>query len=235
LIDMAIDLDLPDLSTPSKRLWAKIGLVDGRFAAAFTAFFNHRRIRELHVDYLILNHQIIRGTVPLMERALGEAKRRADTDDVSRRLVPYFERHIVEETNHDEWLLDDLEIIGVPRADVWARIPSPAVAAFVGSQNYWALHVHPVAVLGYLSYMEGFPPTPEIIGELISRTGYPPEAFRTMVEHGELDPEHSNEIKSMLDTLPITPWHEQLLGLAVISGLDLLAQTIEEIIDRDKG
>ena len=229
---MAIDLDLPDLNTPSKRLWAKIGLVDGRFAAAFTSYFNHPRIRDLHVDYLILNHQIIRGTVPLLERALGEARRHAAGDEVCRALVPYFDRHIVEELHHDDWLLEDLEIIGVPRKQVWARIPSPIVAAFVGSQNYWALHVHPVAVLGYLSYMEGFPPTPEIIGELISRTGYPPEAFRTMVEHGELDPEHSNEIKDMLDTLPITEWHEELLGLAVISGLDLLAQTIEEIVNR---
>jgi hypothetical protein len=228
---MAIDLDLPDLSTPSKRLWAKIGLVDGRFATAFTAYFNHPGIRDLHIDYLILNHQIIRGTVPLLERALGEAQKRAGTDPVSRELVPYFERHIVEELNHDDWLLDDLEIIGVPRDDVWARVPSPTVAAFVGSQNYWALHVHPVAVLGYLSYMEGFPPTPEIIGELIARTGYPPEAFRTMVEHGELDPEHSNEIKHMLDTLPISEWHEEVLGLAVISGLDLLGQTIEEIVE----
>jgi hypothetical protein len=232
---MTIDLTEPDLSTPSKRLWAKIGLVDGRFAAAFTSYFNHPRVRDLHIDYLVLNHQIIRGTVPLLERARGEAQRRAETDDVCAALVPYFERHIVEELNHDEWLLDDLEIIGVPRAGAWARIPSPTVAAFVGAQNYWALHVHPVAVLGYLSYMEGFPPTPEIIGELIARTGYPPEAFRTMVEHGELDPEHSNEIKHMLDTLPISEWHEAVLGLVVISGLDLLAQTIEEVVEQHSG
>ena len=232
---MAIDLTTLDLGTPSKRLWAKIGMVDGRFAAAFTGFFNHPRIRELHVDYLILNHQIIRGTVPLLERALDEARRRASSDEVCKQLVPYFERHIVEETNHDEWLLDDLEIIGVPREEVWARIPPPSVATFVGSMNYWALHVHPVAVLGYLSYMEGFPPSPEIIGEMIERTGYPPEAFRTMVEHGALDPEHSQEISQLLDTLPLTEWHEQLLGWVVISGLDLLAQTIEEVIERADG
>jgi hypothetical protein len=232
---VAIDLNQLELGTPSKRLWAKIGLVDERFAEAFTAYFNHPRIHDLHVDYLILNHQIIRGTVPLLERALDEARKRAATDVVAQELVPYFERHIVEELNHDNWLLDDLEIIGVPRDGVWARIPPPSVATFVGSMNYWALHVHPVAVLGYLSYMEGFPPTPEIIGELIARTGYPPEAFRTMVEHGELDPEHSGEIKHMLDTLPLTAWHEELLGWVVISGLDLLAQTIEEVVERDRG
>jgi hypothetical protein len=228
---MAIDLD-PELSMPSKRLWAKIGLVDGRFAAAFTKFFTHPRVRELHIHYLILNHQIIRGTVPLLERALGEATRRAKEDPVSRELVPYFERHIVEELHHDDWLLDDLEIIGVPREQVWARIPPPSVATFVGSQNYWALHVHPVSVLGYLAYMEGFPPTPEIIGELIARTGYPSEAFRTMVEHSELDPHHREEINHMLDTLPLTDWHEELLGWVVISGLDLLAQTIEEVVEQ---
>ena len=35
--------------------------------------------------------------------------------------------------------------------------------------------------------MEGHPPTRELVETLISATGYPRAAFRTFVEHGELD------------------------------------------------
>ena len=30
-------------------------------------------------------------------------------------------------------------------------MPSPAVAALVGSQYYWLLHHHPVALLGFVA------------------------------------------------------------------------------------
>ena len=39
-------------------------------------------------------------------------------------------------------------------------MPPPSVAGLVGSQYYWILHHHPVAFLGYVALMEGYPPTP---------------------------------------------------------------------------
>ena len=32
-------------------------------------------------------------------------------------------------------------------------------AALVGAQYYWIRHVHPVALLGYVMLLEGYPPS----------------------------------------------------------------------------
>ena len=54
-----------------------------------------------------------------------------------------------------------------------ARPPAPAVAALVGAQYYWVLHHHPVALLGYIGLLEGYPPGRPRYGsnELRARTG----------------------------------------------------------------
>ena len=77
-------------------------------------------------------------------------------------------------------------MLGRPRSDVLARPPSPTVAALVGSQYYWIFHFHPVALLGYIAVLEGYPPSMAMIDQLEAGTGYPREAFRTMIAHAEL-------------------------------------------------
>jgi Iron-containing redox enzyme len=191
----------------------------------------HPRIAELWPAYLIRTHLIIRATVPLMESAVGRARELAGADPVAAGVASYLEVHSEEERDHDEWLLDDLELIGVDRATVLARLPSPTIAALVGSQYYWALHYHPVAVLGYISLMEGFPPPAELIEDLIARTGYPREAFRTYAAHGELDPHHREELDEAIDSLPLTREQEILLGLSAMSSIGFLARSIEEVME----
>jgi len=88
----------------------------------------------------------------------------------------------------------------------------PAVAALVGAQYYWVLHHHPVALLGYIGLLEGFPPSPGMIEDLRARTGYPADAFRTLVAHAELDPRHGDELFELVDTLPLTPEQSAVVG-----------------------
>jgi hypothetical protein len=166
--------------------------------------------------------------VPLTEAAL--ARSRAVTDPLSAPLVRYFEEHVDEELHHDETLLDDLEALGITRGSVAERMPSPAVAALVGSQYYWIFHFHPVAFLGFVALMEGYPPTPELIETLIARTGYPREAFRTYVEHAKLDPEHREHLDRTIDSLPLGERHEIALGVSAISTAELAARSLEEIL-----
>jgi hypothetical protein len=218
-------------STPSRRLRARIDLVVDSFGTAFTALVNHPRIGDLFARYLINTHAIIKATVPLFEAARDRARVLAPDDAVAAGVASYMEQHIVEELHHDDWLLDDLESLGLERRAVEGAIPPPSVAALVGSQYYWVRHVHPVAILGYLAFMEGFPPTRELIDLLIERTGYPADAFRTYAAHGELDPGHRDEIDRVIDALPLTLDQETLLGLAAMSGVMLLAQTIEDVLE----
>jgi len=111
--------------------------------------------------------------VPLTDAALKRSRELPDTDGLAMPLAAYLEEHVDEEVGHDETLLDDLELVGVDRATAVARMPSPTIAALVGSQYYWILHHHPLTFLGFVAVMEGYPPTPEL-----SRHSSSGQAFR---------------------------------------------------------
>ncbi|HVD11947.1 MAG TPA: iron-containing redox enzyme family protein [Gaiellaceae bacterium] len=170
--------------------------------------------------------------MPLTEAALARSRELPNDDPLAAPLASYFEEHVDEELDHDETLLGDLEQLGIDRMTVLERMPSPAVASLVGSQYYWILHYHPVAFLGYVALMEGYPPTPELIETLIERTGYPREAFRTYIEHAELDPGHRDRLDRTVDSLPLEAWHETALGISAISTAALAARSLEEIFDQ---
>lgn len=217
--------------TASSRLRRKIELASPPFAVACQRVLAHPRITAVLPEYLVQTHSIIRTTVPLMEAAIGRAQSMATTDPVADGVAAYLRRHIEEERHHDEWLLDDLELMGLRREAILARTPSPTVASLAGSQYYWVLYCHPVALLGYFAFMEGSPPTQALVEDLIRRTGLPREAFRTIVEHGELDPGHREELYGTIDSLPLSRDHEVLLGLSAISSADLLARSLHEVLE----
>jgi hypothetical protein len=170
--------------------------------------------------------------VPLTEAALAQSLELQDDDPLAEPLARYVEEHVDEELDHDETLLGDLELLGIDRASVVERMPSPAVAALVGSQYYWILHSHPIAFLGYVALMEGYPPTPKLIETLIERTGYPREAFRTYVEHAELDPGHRDRLDRTIDSLPLEARHETALGISAIATASMAARSLEEILEQ---
>ena len=185
------------------------------------------RLPELWPEYLVVQHQIIRATVPLTRVALDRAN---ELGDDPAGLAVYLELHVDEELGHDETLLDDLVLLGRERGEVLERMPSPAVASLVGAQYYWILHHHPVAFLGYVGVMEGYPPTDELVELLVARTGFPREAFRTFSEHGELDPGHRDHLDRTLDALPLTERHEQVIGASAIATVGLATTALEELL-----
>jgi len=205
-------------------------------ATAYDALVEDPRLPELWPEYLVQQHMIIRATVPLTRAALTRSLELSEREPLGAPLAAYLEEHIDEEVGHDETLLDDLELLGLDRANVLGRMPSPTVAALVGSQYYWILHYHPVAFLGFVALMEGFPPTPELIETLVARTGSPREAFRTYVEHGDLDPGHRDHLDRTIDSLPLTPEHESALGVSAIASAALVARALEELVaDQRRG
>ena len=220
-------------TTPSVRLRRKIDLVSEPFAASCRALVTDPRLTELWPTFLITQHQIIRATVPLTLAAAGRATEMEAADPVAPGLARYLEEHVDEELGHDETLLDDLERLGVDRATVLERMPTPAVASLVGCQYYWIHHHHPIAFLGFIALMEGDPPTRELIETLISATGYPPAAFQTLIEHGELDPGHRDRLDQTIDSLPLTSEHETIMGISAMYSAVLLPRTIEEILEQE--
>ena len=172
--------------------------------------------------------------MPLTEAALARSQVLAGADPLAEPLADYLAEHVEEELHHDETLLGDLELLGVDRSSVAARMPPPDVAALVGQQYYWILHFHPLAFLGYVAVMEGFPPTPELIELLVERTGFPRDAFTTYLEHAELDPGHRDHLDRRLDSLPLEAWHEAALGVSAISTATMAARSLEAIVDQDR-
>jgi len=216
--------------SPGRDLRRKLRLVVPPLAAAGERLIAHPRVRDLYPEYLFTSHCVIRASVPLMETARDRARAEAARDPVCALIAPYLEEHIGEEADHDAWLLDDLEVIGRPRAEVLARPPVPTVAALVGAQYYWVLHHHPVALLGYIGLLEGFPPSPGMIEDLRVRTGYPADAFRTMVAHAELDPRHGDELFELVDTLPLTPEQSAVMGLSAMHSVQMYTRALEDVI-----
>lgn len=217
----------------SARLRQKLELLMAPARAASGALWTHPKFRDLFAEYLFVLHCSTRASVPLMEVARDRAERTARADPVARALADYLTAHLPEERDHDQWLLEDLELLGVPRAAVVARVPPPTVAALVGSQYYWALHYHPVALLGYIAVLEGYPLSAGQLDRVIERTGLPRAAFRTLFEHSDLDQEHRDELYRVLDRLALTDEHSAVIGVSAFTTLHLLTCLLEEILEAD--
>ena len=221
----------PQVTTESRRLRGKLELVLPILLATGRRLISHPELRGIYPEFLILTHGIIRASVPLMETALTTA-RTLPNDQVAVLLAEYLEHHIPEERDHDDWLLGDLEAIGVARDQVLSRVPSPTIAALVGSQYYWVQHVHPVGLLGYIAMFEGYPPKRQDIDEVQAATGYGAEAFRTLMLHADLDIHHGDDLDDLLNSLPLTEQQRTLMGISAISSVQLMTQARQELLDR---
>lgn len=218
----------------SQQLRAKIQLVLPQMNATSRALTGHPSIAEVIPDYMFTMHCMIRASVPLMRAARAASEERAVDDPVASAMAPYLAKHIREELHHDEWLLDDLELLGFDRAAVLQRAPAPTVADMVGSQYYWIFHHHPVALLGYIAVMEGYPPTVNQVDDLIAMSGYPRDAFRTLLLHAQLDPRHRDDLDELLDALPLEPAHASLMGVSALRTLDLGCSAIHDVLERHR-
>lgn len=219
-------------STPaaSRQLTHSIETAGAPLYLMYDQFWAHERGGELVLPFLVLLHQIVRASVPLMEAGAEAAAARAETDAVCAPLAEYLKRHVDEEANHDVWLMDDLVSAGMSEAEVWNIAPSTSVAAMAGAQYYWIHHHHPIALLGYIRLLEGSPPSVEHIERLKQKSGLPDSAFRCYRMHGELDPDHLREFDDMFDALPLSPDHLQLVQDSAVFTAHMLANCLGEIM-----
>jgi hypothetical protein len=206
-------------------------MLSGRLQAAAVGLWDHPRFADIYPTYLFHNHAVVRASVPLMRAALARASADFKDDCLGRDLGAYLSHHIPEEMHHDDWLLDDLETLGIERARVLAWMPPASVATLVGAQYYWIAHFHPVAILGYIAVLEGTPPVEEQLDAIARRTGIPLDAFSTLVRHARLDPFHRDDLDQALDRLPLTPAHTALLGVSAFHTVHWLSRVIEDAVE----
>jgi hypothetical protein len=213
----------------SARLRLTIQLAAPRLDQLSRRFWLHPALARLFPEYLLTLYASMRSTVPLLEAAAARAGAMADADPLAAALVPYFIQHAREELHHDDWLLEDMALLGIDPAIAKAR-PAPAdVAQMIGAQYYWMLYSHPVAVLGSFAVLEGSPPEVEVLDDLVARTGLPKAALRTLYKHAQLDPHHRDDLDRVLDTLPLAPEHRALLGISALHVVDQLIGILERL------
>jgi Iron-containing redox enzyme len=201
---------------PSTLLQKKIRLVSPRTLSNTPSVLTHPRLREFFGDMLFVLYSTIWATVPLMEEALRVARERSASDAVAAELVPYYENHIAEELHHDEWMLEDMETLGLDRAEILKRIPPCGLAAAVGAQYYWIYHYHPVALLGYFAALETDPVPASVVETAAVESGLPRAAFRTIFLHAEHDFDHCAELNRLIDRLPLEPHHVKVMSMSAM-------------------
>lgn len=214
----------------SDLLWAKIRLAEGRLNLASNRFWSHPDLAELLPAFLVQLHRVMQGGIGLMRAARDRALSLHD-DPVARIVAPYLDQHILEEQDHDDWLLDDIGALGISPGEVAAATPLPSVVSLLGAQYFWALHIHPVTVFGYLIVLEGNPPLTEQLEDIRRRTRLPATAFRCLIAHADNDPHHIADLNRTLDSMPLTSEQQKYLGLSAFHTIDAVASVFEELLE----
>ncbi|MEM7613401.1 MAG: iron-containing redox enzyme family protein [Pseudomonadota bacterium] len=219
----------PQGRTNSELMRFKMQLTSGTMHEAFEQFWAREDLTETLPGFMVLLHQIMRASVPLMETAAVKARETAETDPLCKALAEYYEKHCYEEQDHDLWTLNDLEAAGFDPQAVLNATPLPDVAGMAGAQYYWIHHHHPVMLMGYIAVLEGSPPTSAHIDAIQARTGLPEAFFRTYRFHGDVDPHHLEDLDRAIDELPLTPHDMSLIGLSAMHTATVLADCVNRL------
>jgi hypothetical protein len=217
-------------ATHSNALWSKIHLAESRLNSASNRFWTHTDLAVLLPRFLIQLHCVMRGGIALMQTAKDRASS-VFGDTVASQTATYLEMHIEEEKDHDQWLLNDIETLGIPATEVLQTTPLASVVSLLGAQYFWMLHIHPVTIFGYLIVLEGYPPLTEQLDEIRIRTGLPASAFRCLKSHADDDPDHIETLNRTLDTMPLTPEQAKFLALSAFHTIDAVASVFDELLE----
>jgi hypothetical protein len=211
-------------------LRTKFGLAAPALRAAAAELWQLPGLGQRYPEYLRTMHGVIRASVPLMELAARRCADLGTRDPVAGPLRGYLEEHIAEEVGHDGWLLADLAALGADPTQPLREQPSPIVARLVGAQYYWIEHHHPVALLGYIAVMEGNAPAVWFADWIVSTTGVPEAAIRTLREHADLDPGHADAVFDLLDALAVTAAQATAVAVSGLYTMDALMALFAHIV-----
>lgn len=157
--------------------------------------------RDQLVANLMFVYQVMRASTNLLRVAislLGEG-----------RLRTYYEKHLREEENHAEWLLEDLD---------GQKEYSPLAAAIAGTAYYLVYHEHPAALLGYMLAMETSTIDEKLLCKLEAIHGE--KLLRTVRIHVVEDTAHRKEI---LDEIAACKEHAELITMSTNTTLQYLS------------
>ena len=161
---------------------------------------------DIFVAHLQLNHGLMLASEPLLEEALKQ--------DLPAKLKDYYAKHLEEERGHAQWLEKDINTFGVKVKSSWSA------AQIAGTQYYLIKHISPIALLGYMAAFECRQQSLNDIALLESKYGV--DALKCTRYHAENDPQHSEELLTMIQMFdePIIykncDWTAKMLNQAIL-------------------
>lgn len=168
------------------------------------SFWETPRVRTFYPRYLAVIYPAIKFAVPLIKSARDICVQRSGEAEFYGKLATFYEHKVTEELDHDLWLLDDLARMGYSSDEIKRRTPLPSVAALTGAQHFYLAYGNPAALLGYMSALEGFPPTDPMLDAAVKATGYPESCFRTLRKHAHLDLFHRDELEAVVSEVGLS-------------------------------
>ena len=137
------------------------------------------------------------------------------------RAVRYFlYDHMHEEKGHEEWVLNDLAVVGVGRETALAYAPSLVLLGLNG-YNYWSAdRRHPCSVLGMIYTLEvvasvyGGPMTAAITDSLLLDGD---RGISFISSHATMDAEHMAELRVILNQVDDAAAQEAIVESAIFN------------------
>lgn len=152
---------------------------------------------DTYVRFLTNAYHHVKHTVPLMMACGSRLPERL------RWLQPRLKDYINEEIGHEQWILDDLAECGIDPASVAHGTPGFEVEQLVSYVYDFVNRRNPVGFLGMVYVLEGTSTdlATETARAAQAKLGLPNCAFRYLLSHGELDREHIQFFRDLVNRL----------------------------------
>ena len=128
--------------------------------------------------------------------------------------------HMHEEMGHEQWVMNDLDAVGVAADTVRAHLPLPYTQALVG-YNYWSAdRRHPCSVLGMMYVLEVIASVyggsfSDAVRESLLLEGDRGVSF--ISSHATMDAEHMAELRTVLNTITDDEARDAIAESAIVN------------------
>ena len=152
---------------------------------------------ETYKAFLIEAYHHVKHTVPLLMACGSRLPERLEW--LREAIVMY----IQEEVGHQEWILNDLENLGVDKELVRHGVPSLPTELMVSYAYDTATRNNPVSLFGMVYTLEKTSSTiaTYAASQIVSALDLTPAAITYMVSHGSLDVEHMQHFERLMNRL----------------------------------
>lgn len=159
--------------------------------------FNREISRHDYILFLKQAYNHVKHTVPLLMLCGGKLDERYNW------LRQSIAHYIEEEIGHEEWILNDLEACGVPKAEVANEEPFLSTNVFVSYIYDIIQRKNPLGLLGMIYVLESSSVllASKAADNIKSTLNLPDKAFSYLYSHGELDKSHMTFFEDLINQI----------------------------------